>query len=99
PTYLSTLSLHDALPIYGAYFQRIALFNDLNGRIDFAVQGHGLIKDGAPLYRWLELLTNPATPRRTLRLGTGRTQGSDPGFGQNRSEEHTSELQSRSDLV
>ncbi len=67
----------------GAYFQRIALFNDLNGRIDFAVQGHGLIKDGAPLYRWLELLTNPATPRRTLRLGTGRTQGSDPGFGQN----------------
>src|SRR5206468_12589461 len=87
PTELSTLSLHDALPIYRCrpcgHFEH--LLRSHVGGLDrgFEGRGRGLHCRRRPL----PLVSWPVEPHlASLLVGT-------------RSEEHTSELQSRSDLV
>src|SRR5699024_12688367 len=79
PSPLSTLSLHDALPIYPAHPR-------------------------SP--RRLRALTRAVAQDQTLTVGRARAVGGHPPGGRararadgHRSEEHTSELQSRFDLV
>src|SRR5437763_5829442 len=78
PTQLSTLSLHDALPISGLFVQRAG---------QGAFQQFG-IANGLHPYGYLD---NMVAQHRNVPAGTA----ADP----NRSEEHTSELQSPMYLV
>src|SRR5207247_10282947 len=89
-----TLSLHDALPIFTSRAEHRLLFNhgSAENRLyqhskDYNLLSHNrlrLINDKTQaIQRWLEFLENTKAP--------GGTWG--------RSEEHTSELQSRVDLV
>src|SRR2546422_3357824 len=84
-TEIYTLSLHDALPI----------------------SGDGAVRYGEEVARWIGTAPVPPEslpPAATLLLallereGSGRTIG-DPATAEPRSEEHTSELQSRLHLV
>src|SRR5690606_41912095 len=79
PTYIYTLSLHDALPISGAA-TRVCPSEKTSG----SVLGGDSTGAGAG--------TAPVTIKHYL-------TGYAPGLGCTRSEEHTSELQSRENLV
>src|SRR5206468_5339897 len=85
----STLSLHDALPIYLARFGA-----------DIALETCCFHGTSTVLGRHVaELLQHPLGERRHREVG-GRHGADRPRPGPHeRSEEHTSELQSRSDLV
>src|SRR5690606_41832588 len=91
-TYIYTLSLHDALPIYAEAFRTASAYNGRNaGRVDHEIIGELL---GFPaccaknfVDKWAEGFFDPVWQSA---IGTKTGQ---------RSEEHTSELQSRENLV
>src|SRR5206468_13038200 len=82
----STLSLHDALPIS---------FGGLNG----AAAEDGSDSPGAPAFRIGGQNIRQVTPRNTPTVINAAFHVRGFRDGRARSEEHTSELQSRSDLV
>src|SRR5207302_10118836 len=89
-THLYTLSLHDALPISPEVRQGPRALDDTSARGGAEGAGRLTPHGGAGL--------RPGADRRPL--GAGRrwhVPGREPGHG--RSEEHTSELQSRENLV
>src|SRR5206468_10974996 len=94
PTQPYPLSLHDALPIWegvcleGDVLQRQVVAND-HDSMDVARDGQGRDERSADLRQAKAL--NPAFDERLARVVSEVPDG--------RSEEHTSELQSRSDLV
>src|SRR5206468_12225178 len=93
-TEISTLSLHDALPIYRQALQAIRAF---------ARSGRTMpTSESAASTTWLPSFVNVAPSfgkdRRTVSTMCGRSS-SKISMALFRSEEHTSELQSRSDLV
>src|SRR5688572_31223291 len=82
-TEIYTLSLHDALPIFDA-FERVELLRDLReGRFE-ALIGVNLLREGLDL------------PEVSM---VAILDADKEGFLRSRSEEHTSELQSQSNLV
>src|SRR5206468_11289983 len=86
PPLLSTLSLHDALPLSPAAAARRAVAVRLPG-------GLGCARHPQPFAGHLALRRRDRAP-----AAPGRHLSAAP-VGRARSEEHTSELQSRSDLV
>src|SRR5690606_42004509 len=79
-----TLSLHDALPIFSA-----------SAGSSSTTRTRALMRTNIPSRTKVVEHANPTSPAlRGLRLDDPR-----PGGGQARSEEHTSELQSRENLV
>src|SRR2546421_2710043 len=87
-TEISPLSLHDALPISSTSRTAAA-----------PCRRHGGC--ARPNNRWIARATNPDSPYRNRKAITPTNGGSTAGraMTEPRSEEHTSELQSRSDLV
>src|SRR5690606_40824224 len=94
-TQIYTRSLHDALPISGLIAPDEITFAYLKGR-RFAPQGEAW--EGA-VERWRALRTDPGA--RFDRVVAIDADAVEPmiTYGTHRSEEHTSELQSRENLV
>src|SRR5690606_40764778 len=93
PPALDTLSLHDALPIFG--HDRMLM---LTGVV-FIVVGIAFKFGAAPFHMWLPDTYHGAPTPITLFIGSAPKLAA---FGMTyrlRSEEHTSELQSRENLV
>src|SRR5690606_41551037 len=86
-TSIYTLSLHDALPIYGSveFYKVFTPFS----KVWLSKFDPAKVEEYAPMH-WKNLLQTS-----TLHLPTLH----EIGFEQSRSEEHTSELQSRENLV
>src|SRR5206468_9901097 len=99
PTQLYTLSLHDALPISQEPIRTTFLYNNLM----FAAVGQIIeIKSGRKWEDFVrERIFTPLDMSTTCYTIAGMLKQPDYGvpFREKRSEEHTSELQSRSDLV
>src|SRR5206468_10279415 len=98
-TPISTLSLHDALPIsWGAYDQQmdldqlVAKYPTINGKGETIVDIDSGINFNHPIFSG-RIWTNPGEI-----AGNGIDDDADGYVDDVRSEEHTSELQSRSDL-
>src|SRR5207249_11739164 len=90
PTQISTLSLHDALPILEEALRRARIPYVIVGGVRFYERRE--IKD---TLAYLRLVVNAADDVAFRRAIAAPSRGIGPG----RSEEHTSELQSRFDLV
>src|SRR5206468_12506371 len=95
----ATLSLHDALPIYAlapSQGSRCGSYDDLVEECERLYRRHSL----PTIFRVLSL-SEPGFDRRLEALGYAGEGDSCVLYGMigDRSEEHTSELQSRSDLV
>src|SRR5206468_8831719 len=92
PSDIYTLSLHDALPIC-----RLSFWLRCSSNRSPAPRRSDTLN--APSWRLGERKTSRASPplSSTARMSVART--SFPRISSRRSEEHTSELQSRSDLV
>src|SRR5206468_10485796 len=86
------LSLHDALPISLFGRPNLQTMPSLLGPLMTGVQKHTNAHQNSPLF---------SMPQRSRRFGTteSRAQDLSTEVTSSRSEEHTSELQSRSDLV
>src|SRR5204863_9192376 len=90
-----TLSLHDALPIYAVASDEERLGADvLEPRLE-----HDVVPDLLALARGREVDADPLRRRDDLDGLREDRRGRRAGGGDQRSEEHTSELQSRRDLV
>src|SRR5699024_12415522 len=85
-TQIYTLSLHDALPISGRAGEGRRKRGEDFRALCGCAEGQGDRPPGA-------------ARDRGVRLGDAGCDGAGPGTGSGRSEEHTSELQSRFDLV
>src|SRR5206468_11436716 len=90
PTLLYTLSLHDALPIYPTTLGRSEITTEM-AEFQLYLIGHGI--SSAVDLRFLGMRIIAGQFRSRVLLGPEDAQTT------RRSEEHTSELQSRSDLV
>src|SRR5206468_11148852 len=99
PSFIYTLSLHDALPIYqsGSSYQVVRFADDFCIHItlcDHHIQMH------EPVEFWLTMEHDAWKDTITLLLASYPAIETDWNLdAYKRSEEHTSELQSRSDLV
>src|SRR5690606_41170262 len=88
PTYIYTLSLHDALPILGLNFiLGITVIFVQPGYIDLIIEMTNIANDHLVLHRFKMLRLNDILIPCSSNNNIGR------------SEEHTSELQSRENLV
>src|SRR5207253_11081536 len=93
-TDLYTLSLHDALPIF-SYLSGFALNDEGREQAAMGIAVGDFNRDGlVDLY-----VTNFSDDYNTLYRNDGETSFTDVSFAAGRSEEHTSELQSRGHLV
>src|SRR5204863_6735185 len=88
-TEIYTLSLHDALPIYAHPDQRAARAEEQEARPGGAEHAGERRRDGADARQEFAEHQRPAAPTLVMQRGLPHA----------RSEEHTSELQSRRDLV
>src|SRR5206468_11065361 len=96
PTLLYTLSLHDALPILAAPIQQnLELLRELPDH----VAGSAVVTDTGSTKREIVEAARSLPDRLTFIGGHPLGGAARGGIDHARSEEHTSELQSRSDLV
>src|SRR5690606_41995412 len=96
-TVLYTLSLHDALPIYFKRRMSMSAEQPIAAKVETFQQIYQQIDDGSAGDPDPELF--PGTPLARLSDYVRATKALQSGDPMGRSEEHTSELQSRENLV
>src|SRR5207253_9384112 len=97
PTVTSTLSLHDALPIFGVIMIFYVIYGGMKGTTWVQIIKAVMLIIGAGIMT-LWVLSKFGFNLSTL-LGEATQASQDAGGKDLRSEEHTSELQSRGHLV